>query len=87
MYYISQNHEQAAKWFGAHLRMDPKVVMAVSKDDPSYAAKKPSDIDVTVTPTATKLLSQWAKDAYTYKMIKKPVDTSKLFLKTGDMTA
>jgi sulfonate transport system substrate-binding protein len=79
LFYISQNQKQAADWFGAHLRMDPKVVMAVSKDDPNYDAKKLSDIDVSVTPAAKAMLSKWADDSYTYKMIRSKVDTGKLF--------
>ncbi len=79
MFYIAQHHEQAATWFGHFLRMDPKVVVAVSKDDPSYSASKLSDIDIAVTPAARKLLTKWAADAYANKMIKKQVDISKLF--------
>jgi ABC-type nitrate/sulfonate/bicarbonate transport system substrate-binding protein len=79
LFYISQNKEQAAEWFGAHLRIDPAVVLTVSEDDPNYAAKQLSDIDVTITDKAREMISTWAKDAYEFKMIRSEVDTSKLF--------
>jgi ABC-type nitrate/sulfonate/bicarbonate transport system substrate-binding protein len=79
LFYISQNQSQAAEWFGAHLRMDPKIVETVSKDDPNYSAKQLSDIEIAITPDARKLLSAWAEDAYQYKMIKSKVDLDKLF--------
>jgi ABC-type nitrate/sulfonate/bicarbonate transport system substrate-binding protein len=79
MLYIAQNKQQAAAWFGEFLRMDPKVVMTVSKDDPNYMATKLSDIDISVTPEARKLLTKWAADSYEHKMIKTQVDIGKLF--------
>ncbi len=79
LFYISQNKERAAEWFGAHLRIDPAVVLAVSEDDPNYAAKQLSDIDVTITDKARELISTWAKDAYEFEMIRSEVDTGKLF--------
>jgi len=79
VWYIAQNHQQAATWFGAELRMDPAVVMAVSQEDTNYSATKTSDIDISVTPAARSLIAQWAADAYANKMIKNPVDMNKLF--------
>jgi ABC-type nitrate/sulfonate/bicarbonate transport system substrate-binding protein len=79
LFYIAQNHEQAAAWFGAYLRVDPKVVMAVSQEDPNYAAAKLSDIDMATTPAARALVAKWAADAYANKMIRNPVDIGKLF--------
>jgi ABC-type nitrate/sulfonate/bicarbonate transport system substrate-binding protein len=77
--FIAQNQQQAATWFGAHLRIDPKVVMTVSKEDANYSAKSLSDIDVSVTPAARTLVSKWAADAHAYKMIRRPVDLNTLF--------
>ena len=68
-----------ATWFGAYLRVDPAVIMAVSKEDPIYSAAKLSDIDISVTPAARALIGKWAADAYANKMIQSPVDMSKLF--------
>lgn len=79
LFYISQNKEQAAEWFGAHLRIDPKIVLSVSTDDPNYAAKQPSDIDISITDDAKTLLSKWADDAFKFKMIRAEVDKSKFF--------
>jgi ABC-type nitrate/sulfonate/bicarbonate transport system substrate-binding protein len=79
LFYIAQNHHQAATWFGAYLRMDPAVVMAVSQEDPNYAAAKLSDIDIAVTPAARALVAKWTADAYANQMIKNPVDINKLF--------
>jgi ABC-type nitrate/sulfonate/bicarbonate transport system substrate-binding protein len=79
MFYIAQNHQQAATWFGAYLRVDPAVIMAVSQEDPNYSASKLSDIDISVTPAARALIGKWAADAYANKMIQSPVDMSKLF--------
>jgi sulfonate transport system substrate-binding protein len=77
--FIAQNQQQAATWFGAHLRIDPKVVMTVSKEDANYSAKSLADIDVSVTPAARALVSKWAVDAHAYKMIRRPVDLNMLF--------
>ena len=77
--YVAQNHTQVAEWFGAHLRVDPKIIEAVSKDDPNYAAKQLSDIDISITDGARKLISTWAEDAYQSKMIKSKVDLTSLF--------
>ena len=79
LFYIAQNHLQAASWFGAYLRLDPAVIMTVSQEDPNYSAAKPSDIDIAVTPDARALVGKWAADAYANKMIRSPVDMSKLF--------
>ncbi len=76
--YVAQNHKQAAAWFGAYLRVDPAVIMAVSKEDTNYSAAKLSDIDISVTPAARALVSKWTVDAYDNKMIKKQVDIGKL---------
>jgi len=77
--YIAQNHQQAASWFGADLRIDPNIVMAVSKEDPNYDAKTLADIDISVTPAARDMMAKWADDAYASKMIKSKVDIGKLF--------
>jgi len=77
--FIAQNQQQAATWFGAHLRIDPKVVMTVSKEDANYSAKSLADIDVSVTPAARALVSKWTVDAHAYKMIRRPVDLNTLF--------
>ncbi|TCT05154.1 ABC transporter substrate-binding protein [Aquabacter spiritensis] len=79
IFYISQHHEQAATWFGASLRIAPEIVMEVSKDDPNYAAKSLSDIDIQVTPASRALIEKWATDAYDYKMIRSKVDFGQLF--------
>lgn len=77
--FVARNQQQAAAWFGAHLRIDPKVVMAVSREDANYSAKSVADIDVSVTPAARALVGKWAADALAYKMIRRPVDMSTLF--------
>jgi ABC-type nitrate/sulfonate/bicarbonate transport system substrate-binding protein len=77
--FIAQNREQAATWFGEYLRISPKVVMAVSKEDANYSATKLSDIDISVTPAARELVTKWAADAYANRMIRAKVDISKLF--------
>jgi ABC-type nitrate/sulfonate/bicarbonate transport system substrate-binding protein len=79
LFYIAQNHQKAATWFGADLRIDPDIVMAVSKEDPNYDAKKLADIDISVTPAARDMIAKWADDAYANKMIKSKVDIGKLF--------
>jgi ABC-type nitrate/sulfonate/bicarbonate transport system substrate-binding protein len=77
--YVAQNQKQAATWFGAYLRVDPAVVMAVSKEDPNYSATNLSEIDISVTPEVRALVSKWAADAYNNKIIKEQVDMGKLF--------
>jgi ABC-type nitrate/sulfonate/bicarbonate transport system substrate-binding protein len=77
--FIAQNQLQAATWFGAHLRIDPKVVMTVSKEDANYSAKSLAEIDISVTPAARALVGKWAADAYTHKMIRRAVDLNTLF--------
>jgi ABC-type nitrate/sulfonate/bicarbonate transport system substrate-binding protein len=77
--FIARNQQQAATWFGAHLRIDPKVVMTVSREDANYSAKSIADIDVSVTPAARALVGKWTADALAYKMIRRPVDLSGLF--------
>ncbi len=79
LFYISQNQAQAAEWFGAHLRIDPKLVQAASRDDPNYTATLLSDIDISISEDVRKLVSTWAEDAYQYKMIKSKVDLTTLF--------
>jgi len=77
--FVAQNQQQAATWFGAHLRVDPKVVMAVSREDANYAATSISDIDISVTPAARSLIGKWAADSLSHKMIRRAVDLSTLF--------
>ena len=79
LFFIAQNKEQSAKWFGEYLRVDPAVVQTVSKDDPNYAAKSPSDIDISITPAARQLIGKWTEDAYAEKMIRSKVDLGNLF--------
>ncbi|MCF8475929.1 MAG: NrtA/SsuA/CpmA family ABC transporter substrate-binding protein [Pseudolabrys sp.] len=79
LFYVAQHKEQAATWFGELLRMDPALIMAVSKEDANYEATKLSDIDVSVTPASKTLITKWAKDAYAHKRIKTGVDIEKLF--------
>lgn len=77
--YIAQNQKEAAAWFGADLRIDPNVVMTVSKEDANYEAKSLSDIDISVTPAARDMITKWTDDAYANKMIKSKVEIDKLF--------
>lgn len=77
--FVAQNQQQAATWFGAHLRVDPKVVMAVSREDANYSATGIADIDISVTPAARGLIGKWATDALANKMIRRAVDLSTLF--------
>jgi ABC-type nitrate/sulfonate/bicarbonate transport system substrate-binding protein len=77
--FVAQNHQQAATWFGSHLRVDPKVVMAVSKEDANYSANSIADIDISVTQGARALVGKWAADALAHRMIRRPVDVSNLF--------
>lgn len=77
--FIAQNQQQAATWFGAHLRVDPKVVMAVSKEDANYSAASIADIDISVSQGARALVGKWTADALAHKMIRQPVDLSTLF--------
>jgi ABC-type nitrate/sulfonate/bicarbonate transport system substrate-binding protein len=79
LFYIAQNQQQTATWFGAALRMDPNVVMAVSKEDSNYDAKSLADVDISVTPAARAMVTKWTDDAYANKMIKNKVDIGKLF--------
>lgn len=77
--YVAQRKEESAAWFGAYLRVDPAVVMAVSKEDANYSAAKIDDIDISVTAAARQLIGSWTENARLHKMIKNPVDLSKLF--------
>ena len=79
LFYIAQNHEQTAKWFGEYLRVDPAIIQQVSQEDPQYGAGKLSDIDISMNTSARAVFAQWAADAYAYKMIRTKIDTSKLF--------
>jgi ABC-type nitrate/sulfonate/bicarbonate transport system substrate-binding protein len=79
LFFIAQNHQQAATWFGEYLRVDPAIVMAVSKEDANYSAAKLSDIDISVTPAARALIGKWVDDAYAHKMIRTKTDTGALF--------
>jgi ABC-type nitrate/sulfonate/bicarbonate transport system substrate-binding protein len=81
MLYVAQNHEQAAKWFGESLRMDPAVIQKVSVDDPMYKAKSLDQIDLSVTPSSRALITQWAADSYAQGLIKSKVDLDDLFAK------
>jgi ABC-type nitrate/sulfonate/bicarbonate transport system substrate-binding protein len=77
--YIAQNKEEAAKWFGAHQRVDPALVMAASKDDENYAVRAIENVDVAVTDKAKMQILQWAADAFEHKMIKTKLDPAALF--------
>jgi ABC-type nitrate/sulfonate/bicarbonate transport system substrate-binding protein len=77
--YIAQHHEQTAKWFGEYLRVDPKIVETVSKEDVNYTATELSDIDISVNESARAIIAKWAEDAYAHKMIRSKIDLSELF--------
>lgn len=79
MFYVAENKEQASIWFGEHLRMDPKIIRAVSEDDPNYNVTALNDIDVAVGDKSKTLLLKWFDDALKYGMIKKPVDPKLVF--------
>lgn len=81
MLYVARNHEQAAKWFGESLRMDPIVIQKVSADDPMYDAKSLDQIDLSGTPASRALITQWAADSYAQGLIKSKVDVDALFMK------
>ena len=76
--YVTQNHDQAAKWFADYLRTDPSLIEQVSADDPFYAAD-PAGIDISVKPSDRALIARWADDALANRVIKKKVDIDQLF--------
>lgn len=76
--YVAQNHDQAAKWFGAYLRTDPSLIEQVSVDDPSYNSD-PARIDISVKPSDRALIAKWSEDALAQGMIKKKLDVDLLF--------
>jgi ABC-type nitrate/sulfonate/bicarbonate transport system substrate-binding protein len=77
--FIAQHHQQAATWFGESLRADPAIIEAASKEDPFYNANSLEQIEVSVKPTDRELITKWAAEAYTEKMIKRPLDVGLLF--------
>ena len=79
LFYVAQNHEQTAAWFGEYLRVDPTIIAAVSAEDPNYTAAKLDDIDISVTEPARAMVQKWVDDAYAEKMIRNKVDTGALF--------
>lgn len=79
MFYVAQNKQQAAEWFGKTLRMDPETVIKVSNDDPNYNVTDISQIDVAVDDHARELVREWARQAYELKMIRRPLEPNGLF--------
>ena len=79
VFYIATHKEQAAKWFGAHLRIDPVIVQKVSNDDPNYNIKSMEEVQVELTPAVKTILTDWVVAAHKFGMIKTSVDPQVLF--------
>ncbi|MFD1330885.1 ABC transporter substrate-binding protein [Methylopila musalis] len=79
IFYIGQNREQAAGWFGEALRVPASVVSEVSKEDPNYDAKTVEDINVAVTPAERTAIEIRAAAAFENGLIRAKADTSRLF--------
>ena len=79
IFFIAQNHQKSAEWFGEYLRTDPATIQAVSSDDPFYNAGGLDQIDISVKPADRTLIGKWAADAFEQKMIKRPLDLDSLF--------
>lgn len=54
IFFVAKNPEQAAEWFGEHLRVKPALVRVAISEDPNYKADVLEKIDVGVTPAFQK---------------------------------
>lgn len=78
VFFISQNQDQAAIWFGAYLKMSPQLVKDASKIDPNYNVSDINQIDLSVTPASREFIKNWVDRAFKEKIIKQKVDLSLL---------
>jgi ABC-type nitrate/sulfonate/bicarbonate transport system substrate-binding protein len=73
-FFMAQNPDVSAKWFGEYLRMDPAVILQLAKDDPHTSAGTPAQIDLSVKPSDRAMIENRLAEAYAEKIIKEKVD-------------
>lgn len=77
--YISQNREEAGRWFGEAMRIDPRIVSAAVADDEKSTSSGSDRSQVELTPEFKKVVSDWAEASYALGMVKSRPDISRMF--------
>lgn len=72
--YIANNPDQAAAWWGEHLRLDPKVVRASADLNPLYRISRREDLDIRPGEELRSRAGKWAASLVDYGIRKEKVE-------------